>query len=212
MWVLLQQHARRRAGSSLISTLLHFGAAGLFFLAILDSSPLPTFGGLDILTVIFAAGHNQLWYEYAATSTAGSIVGAWLTYRVAREAGTVYLDRKFKGSKLSKFHQLFENWATVTLIASCMIPIPTPTSMFFAAAGVSNYPREKFLVIVSISRAVRFFALAFIAAHYGRHILRVLRHPTEHWGWMAGFIAVMIALIVGGIVANRRLNALPATK
>ena len=41
------------------------GALGLFFLAILDSSPLPTFGGPDILTAILAASHRAPWYEYA---------------------------------------------------------------------------------------------------------------------------------------------------
>lgn len=35
--------------------LRHLGAFGLFFRAILDSLPLPIFGGSDILTAILAA-------------------------------------------------------------------------------------------------------------------------------------------------------------
>ena len=66
----------------------HLGALGLFFLAILDSSPLPTFGGPDILTAILAASHRNPWYEYAAVATAGSVIGALLTFRVARRAGS----------------------------------------------------------------------------------------------------------------------------
>jgi membrane protein YqaA with SNARE-associated domain len=49
---------------------------GLFFLAILDSSPIPTFGGPDILIAILAATHRNPWYEYAAVATAGSVIGA----------------------------------------------------------------------------------------------------------------------------------------
>ena len=76
----------------------HLGALGLFFLAILDSSPLPTFGGPDILTAISAASHRNPWYEYAAVATAGSVIGALLTFRVARRAGSAYLHSTEIGS------------------------------------------------------------------------------------------------------------------
>ena len=203
---LLVQNQKRRAGRSFASTLRHLGAAGLFFLAILDSSPLPTFGGPDILTAVLAASHRPLWYEYAASATAGSVIGAYFTFRLARKAGSAYLDRRFKKTKLSKFLKLFKKWGTGTLAASTAIPIPTPTSMFFAAAGASDYPQGKFLAIVAICRAARYFGIAFVAGHYGRHFLRVLRHPTQYWGWFAFFIAITAALIGGGIILTRRLE------
>jgi membrane protein YqaA with SNARE-associated domain len=203
--LLLQSH-KRRAEQSLASTLGHLGAAGLFFFAILDSSPLPTFGGADILTAILAASHRPLWYEYGASATAGSVVGAYLTFRLARKAGAAYLDRKFKKSKVSKFHRLFQKWGTGTLVASAMVPLPTPTSMLFAAAGVSDYPRSKFVGLVGLSRGVRYFGIAFVAGRYGRHFLRVLRHPVQHWSWFLLFLALTGALIAAGIILSRRLE------
>jgi len=210
MLSLIVQSQRRRAGRSFTSTLLHLGAAGLFFLAILDSTPLPTFGGPDIVTAILAASHRPLWYEYAASATAGSVIGAYFTFRIARQAGSAYLDKKFKKGKLSKFLKLFKHWGTGTLIASTAVPLPSPTSMFFAAAGAGDYPEGRFLVIVTVCRAVRYFGVAFIAGHYGRHFLRVLRHPLQHWGWIALFIALAVALLAGGIIASRRLETVPA--
>ena len=207
---LLAQAQRRRHSQTLLSTLRHLGAAGLFALAVIDSSPLPTFAGPDILTAILAASHKPLWYEYAAAATAGSVLGAYFTFRIARLTGAAYLDRKFEKGKLSKFLKLFRKWGTGTLIASTAIPLPTPTSMFFAAAGVSDYPRGRFLTIVALSRAVRYFGIAFIAGHYGRHFLRVLRHPLEHWGWLLLFLGITGALIVGGIIASHRLESRPA--
>ncbi len=204
---LLVQSQKRWGGRSLASTLLHLGAAGLFFLAVLDSSPLPTFGGPDIVTAVLAAGHRALWYEYAAAATAGSVLGAYFTFRVARRAGSAYLHSKFKKSRVSKFLKLFKTWGTGTLVASTVIPLHTPTSMFFAAAGASDYPIGRFLVIVTICRAVRYFGIAFIAGHYGRHFLRVLRHPIQHWGWLALFVGLTCALIADGFVINRRLEA-----
>ena len=194
----------------MVSTLLHLGAAGLFFLAIVDSAPFPTFAGPDILTAVLAPSHRPLWYEYAASATAGSVIGAYFTFRVARRAGSAYLDQKFKKSRLTKFLKVFKRWGTGTLIASTAIPLPTPTSMFFAAAGASNYPKGKFLAVVAVSRAVRYFGIAFIAGHYGRHFLRVLRHPVQHWGWLLFFLALTGVLIAVGIVLSRRLETAAA--
>lgn len=207
MLSLLAPVRKRQAHPTLLTTLRHLGAAGLFFLAILDSSPIPTFGGPDILTAVLAASHRPLWWEYAAAATAGSVIGAYLTFRLARTAGSAYLDKKFKQGKLSKFLKLFQHWGTGTLIASTAIPLPSPTSMFFAAAGAGNYPRGRFLTIATVCRGARYFTIAFIAGHYGRHFLRVLRHPMQHWGWIVGAVILTLVLLVGGILASRWLES-----
>jgi hypothetical protein len=54
---------------------------------------------------------------------------------------------------------------------------------------------------------VRYGVIAIIADHYGRHFVRVLRHPGQYWGWSVLFAAVLFSLIIGGIVLNRRLAA-----
>jgi len=207
---LLAPAPKRRAMRTFASTLQHLGALGLFFLAILDSSPIPAFGGPDILTAVLAASHRNPWYEYASMATAGSVIGAYLTFRLAHKAGSAYLESKFNKGKVSRFLELFKKWGTGTLAASAAIPIPTPTSMFFAAAGASDYPLGKFLVVVGLSRAVRYSAIALVADHYGRHFIRVLRHPMQYWGWMLFFIALIIGLIAGGILVNRRLETASA--
>jgi membrane protein YqaA with SNARE-associated domain len=210
--LLLQARHRRQSHETLFTALRHLGAAGLFFLAILDSSPLPTFAGPDILTAILAATHRPLWYEYAAAATSGSVLGAYFTFRLARRAGAAYLESKFKRGRLSKFLELFKRWGTGTLIASTAIPLPTPTSLFFAAAGASEYPTRRFIGLVAVARAARYFAIAFVAGHYGRHFLRVLRHPMQHWGWLLLLVLITGALILGGIVMSRRLEQVPASE
>jgi len=109
---LFLQHQRQHRGGTLTAALLHLGAVGLFLVAVVDSSPLPTFGSLDILTAVFAASHRNPWYEYAATATAGSVVGAYFTFRLARKAGSAYLEKKFKQGKVSQFLKVFRKWGT----------------------------------------------------------------------------------------------------
>ena len=178
---------------------------GLFFLAILDSTPLPTFGGPDILMAILAASHRNPWYEYAAVATAGSVIGAYITFRLARKAGAAYLNSQFGPGKVSRFLNVFQKWGTGTLVASTAIPIPFPTSMVFAAAGASDYRLSKYLPIVAVCRAARYSAIAIVADLYGRHFIRVLRHPVQYWPWLLLFIVATVALIAAGILLNKQL-------
>jgi membrane protein YqaA with SNARE-associated domain len=193
-------------GRSVTSIFRHLGALGLFFLAILDSSPIPTFGGPDILIAILAATHRNPWYEYAAVATAGSVIGAYFTFRIARKAGSAYLNSKFGSERVSALLNVFEKWGSGTLAASSAIPFPFPTSMFFAAAGASKYRTDRFLAVVAISRAVRYSAIALVADLYGRHFVRMIRHPVQYWGWSLLFIAMIAALITTWILVNRRLR------
>ena len=201
---------KRPAARSLSWKLQHLGALGLFFLTILDSSPIPTFGAPDILIAVLSASHRNPWYEYAATATLGSMIGAYITFRLARKAGSAYLDQKFKKGKVSNLLNVFKKWGTGTLAASAAIPIPTPTSMFFAAAGASDYPLGKFLIVVTVSRAVRYSMIALVADLYGRRFIRALRHPGQYWGWLVAIAAITVALIVGGILFKRRLETASA--
>jgi membrane protein YqaA with SNARE-associated domain len=201
------QNARRNRGHGLTSMFRHLGTLGLFFLAILDSSPLPTFGGPDILTAILAASHRNPWYEYAAVATSGSVIGALLTFRVARRAGSAYLHSKFGNRKLDAILSFFHKWGTSALAASTAVPFPFPTSVFFGAAGASNYGLGRFLTVVTICRAARYGIIAIVADHYGRHFIRALRQPGQYWGWLLLFAAVIFSLIIAGIAVNRRLAA-----
>ena len=196
--------ARRRGFSSIFR---HWGAFGLFFLAILDSSPLPTFGGPDILIAILAASHRDPWYEYAIVATAGSLIGAYFTFRLARRAGALYLNSKFGEGRVSVFLKIFRNWGTSVLVASTAIPFPFPTSMFFAAAGASGYALNKYIAVVATCRFVRYAVIGIVADLYGRHFVRVLRHPIQYWGWLLLFMALAVGFILTGILINRRLAA-----
>jgi hypothetical protein len=104
------------------------------------------------------------------------------------------------------FFNFFHKWGTTALAVSTAVPIPMPTSMLFAAAGASDYGVGRFLTVVIICRSARYTFIA-IADHYGRHFVRVLRHPSQYWGWLLLFAAVIFSLIMAGILLNRRLTA-----
>jgi|SRR6185369_16961974 membrane protein YqaA with SNARE-associated domain len=198
--------ASRRNPNSTLRLFRHFGAAGLFFLAILDGTPFPTFGGPDILLVILVATRRNPWYEYAAAATVGAVLGAYITFRLARRAGQAYLESTFGRRRIPKLLKAFDRWGTGVLLASSAIPVPLPTSAFFAAAGASNgYSTSKFVSAVAVARALRYSVIGIIAHLYGRRMIRVLRHPTQYWGWLLVFGGLFVALIIAGVVLNRRI-------
>lgn len=194
--------ARHRAAP----VLGHLGGFGLFVVAILDGSPVPTFGGLDILTAVLAARHAQPWYYYAAIATAGSVIGAYLTFKAARKAGAGYLERKFGKRKVTKLLARFEQWGTGALVLSTAVPFPFPTSFFFAAAGVLKYSLGKFLAVVAVCRAARYATIALVASLYGRHFVRALRNPGQYYGWLLGIVIVLVCAILMWLLLRKRFQ------
>lgn len=191
---------------TLLAVFRHLGALGLFALAILDSSPLPTFGGPDILLIILVASKRHPWFEFAGAAVAGSLIGACITFTVSRKAGTGYLHRHFGQRRLGRLFEIFKQRGGPLLATSTAVPFPFPTSAVFAAAGASGYPAVRFLLTVSACRAVRYSLIAILADRYGRTFARVLRHPVQHWPWLLAFLAVAAALVWAMFLLNRRLS------
>jgi membrane protein YqaA with SNARE-associated domain len=185
----------------------HLGGFGLLLLAIVDSSPIPTFAGPDILTAILAARQREPWYYYAAVATAGSVIGAYFTFRMARKAGLDYLNRKFGQRKVARLLKYFERWGTGALVVSTVVPLPFPTSAFFAAAGVLDYPVRTFIVVVALGRAARYGAIAAIASHYGRRFVVGLQHLGRHSGWLLAIAAAVVIAMTAAIVLRKRLES-----
>jgi membrane protein YqaA with SNARE-associated domain len=204
---LLLQTSNQSVTRRFLTEFRHLGALGLFFLAMLDSSPMPTFGGPDILTAILVSTRRNPWFEYAVVAAIGSTIGAYMTFRLARTAGQAYLESKFGQKRVISFLKVFEKWGTGALVASTAVPFPFPTSLVFAAAGALDYKLSKFLIVVALSRGIRYTTVAFVTDVYGRRFVRDLLHPAQSWGWLLAVIAIILALIGMGIFVSRRFAA-----
>jgi len=198
VWLVSLKLQARKGTPKYVAVLGHLGAFGLFLVAILDSSPIPTLAGADILLVVLCAAHHTPWYEYATVTIAGSVLGAYITFRAGRRAGSAYLEKKFGKRRVAGFLKAFERWGTAGLVFSSAIPFPSPTSAFFAAAGVLKYPVPPFLAVVTASRAVRYVTVALLAWYYGRHLIYVLKHPGQYAVWL---LAMAVGIAVVGVLA-----------
>ena len=192
--------------ASILSLARHWGLIGLFAIGVLDGSPIPAFGSADIVLAILAATHRSPWFVYAITATIASTLGACITFRVARKAGEAWVHSKFGKGKVAAFFDAFKRQGTGTLVAATAIPFPLPTTVVFAAAGASDYRLEKFILVVAASRAFRYSLVALLVDHYGRQVIRIIRHPTQHLSLLLLLLAVVAAVVAVGLLANRRLT------
>src|SRR5450432_1775808 len=88
----------------------HLGGLGFIPLGLLDSSVIPLPGSMDLLTIFLSARHKDLWFYYAVMATVGSVIGGYVTYRLARKGGKEMLARRFSPQRLEKVYRTFERW------------------------------------------------------------------------------------------------------
>jgi membrane protein YqaA with SNARE-associated domain len=175
--------------------LFHLGGLGLIPLGLLDSSVIPIPGSMDVVTILLSSRQGDWWPYYAFMATVGSVLGGFITYRLARKGGKETLERKFPRRRVDRIYKIFEKWGFGAIAVSSLLPPPVPMVPFLLAAGAMQYPVRKFLAALTMGRAVRYTILAYLAALYGRHIITFV---VKHGGpVMWGLIAVAIAVAVG---------------
>ena len=124
--------------------LLHLGGPGLILLGLLDNSVIPLPGSMDVVTILLAAHHREPWIYYAVMATIGSLVGGYLTYRMARKGGKETLEKKFSPKRVKRVYAIFERWGFAAVAIPAMLPPPFPIVAMLLAAGAMQYPTKKF--------------------------------------------------------------------
>ena len=183
-------------GQGIWHWIIRLGAFGFIPLGIADASLVPLPGSMDVLTVVLASRQKELWPFYAAMATLGSVIGGYLTYRLALKGGQETFEKKISPRMVQKVRRLFERSGFGTIAVPALLPPPVPMVPFVMAAGAAKYPLKKFLLALTLGRLVRYSLLGFFAARYGGVILT----------WLADFehplpvILVTLSFILAGSV------------
>jgi membrane protein YqaA with SNARE-associated domain len=150
------------------------GGPGLILLGLVDSSVIPIPGSMDAMTIILSAHQRTWWPYYAGMATIGSVVGAYVTYRLARKQGDKALHAKLSARNAKRVTETFEKWGFGAIALPALLPPPMPMVPFVIAAGALQYSPKKFIAAMTLGRVIRYCILAYLGAKYGRQIFAVV--------------------------------------
>jgi membrane protein YqaA with SNARE-associated domain len=212
------QHLRRSAGrhrSPLLHWLVGLGAAGLFFVAVIDSSviPLPLPGSTDLLLLLLVARRANAWLT-AIAAIAGSIVGGYTTWSTGAKGGEAAIKRHISPRYRKRLTRWVESRGSLAVALSALTPPPVPMLPFLLAAGALGVSRRKFLVAYTAARTLRYGLIAWLGATYGRRVARLWAHYLARWGTTIEWtlVALFAAALVYGVWKWRRAGRLSASR
>jgi membrane protein YqaA with SNARE-associated domain len=171
---------------------LFLSPIGLLVLAALDSSMvffLPA--AVDMAVVILVARHRELFWLFPILAAAGSVTGAYITYRIGCKIGENSLDCWVPERRLKSIQRKIKDKGAIALAIPGLLPPPFPLTPFILVCGALKVSRNKFFLTLTATRLLRFAVAAVLALIYGRSILAVL-DSTIFKGVMVGFIFLAI--------------------
>ncbi len=169
------------------------GPWGLFLVALGDSAFVPLPQGVDFLLITQAIAAPSTAYPAAALAVAGSLIGSYVLYSMARRGGELMLRKRASGAGAAKIRRQIDRYGGLVLILPTMIPLPLPTKLFVIGAGVFQMRPLSFVGAVAFGRIVRYFGEAFVALRYGDRTMDLFR---ENVGVGLALAAAVVALFV----------------
>jgi membrane protein YqaA with SNARE-associated domain len=204
---LIVQTAHRGVVHATRRWIFRLGALGFIPLGLLDASIIPLPGSMDVLIIVLAARRADLWFYYAVMATIGSVIGEFVTYRIARRGGKDMLTKRFSPRRLNQVYGAFEQWGFGAIAVPALLPPPMPLLPFVLTAGALQYSPYKFTTAIAAGRFARYTILGFLAARYGRGILKYLT-SDGHVIMVSAVVLLVAAVSVTVFLLTRKRKKL----
>ncbi len=194
------------SGRKVVRYFFKLGLLGLFFICVIDSSPipLPIPGSSDILVVLLAA-QRHAWFLVTLVATLGSIGGAAVSYQAGAAGGKPLMEKYVPRRFRDRITHWTEEHALLAVALPAILPPPAPLMPFLIAAGALRMPKRTFYTSFTVSRFVRHAFFAWLGVHYGRHIMPVYLRFADKYGWIL-LVVVWGSVAFGAVYAIVQLR------
>jgi membrane protein YqaA with SNARE-associated domain len=168
-----------------------YGPWGIFLIGLIDSIGVPLPAAMDALIILIAIKAPQLAYVAAWMGVLGSIAGNIALFEMARFGVRRFVREVLSGAKSSRFREWFHRYGLLTVFIPAAVPIlPLPLKFFVVSAGVLRMPRVRFLLVIAVSRVLRYFGDAYLGLKLGEDAQGFLQRN----GWTLLGVAIGMGL------------------
>jgi len=180
-----------------------YGPLALFLLALAESSffPIPP----DPLLIALCLGAVKKSWRFALITSVASVIGGIFGYLIGKELWAIEGVRNFFFTYIPGFNaEIFEifrenyrRYGFWYVFSAGFTPIPY--KVFTIASGWLELNFFKFLLASSISRSLRFFAVAALFRKFGPGIKSFI---DKYFSWLA---LLFLLLLIGGFLVVKFL-------
>ncbi|MBN8529792.1 MAG: DedA family protein [Caulobacterales bacterium] len=152
----------------------------------------------DVMLAPMVVTRPDRAYFYAMVCTVASVLGGLLGYAIGHflePAGMWLLAVMGKADTFEASKALFQQHGAWVILIKGLTPIPY--KLITIAAGIFAFNLPLFILLSVITRAARFFLVAFVVKTFGPAMLEVVEKRLALWTF------IFVAVLVGAVVAVR---------
>jgi membrane protein YqaA with SNARE-associated domain len=170
----------------------HAGLA-LFTVSFLESSvfPIPP----DVMLAPMVLMRPDKAWRYAVLCTIASVLGGMLGYAIGfylHDLAQHLLTLIGHADAVAGFKALFDKWGLAVILIKGLTPFPY--KLVTIAAGLAQFSFPVFVAASIVTRAGRFFLVAFVVKRFGPAMMPVIE---KRLGLVAGLVvAALVAFVV----------------
>jgi len=169
-------------------------AAGLFFIAFIESSffPIPP----DVLMVSILLINAERWRYYAFITTAGSVLGALFGYFIGwalwSTVGIYIVDAYNLHHIVSVLQTQYSQYVFLTVFIAAFTPIPY--KLVTITAGLFHVSIISMFFASVIGRGLRYFLVAYFVKTFGKKLNSFVVKYFNIFSMV--FVAIIVAIVV----------------
>ncbi|WP_292039191.1 MULTISPECIES: YqaA family protein [unclassified Brevundimonas] len=155
----------------------------------------------DVMLAPMVLAKPERAYFYATVCTIASVLGGLLGYAIGmflEPVGMAILSSLGKADTFEAFKALFQEHGAWVILIKGLTPIPY--KLITISAGIFQFSLILFIVLSVITRAGRFFLVAFVLKRWGPPMLKVVERR------LALFTVLGLIVLVGGLVAVKFIH------
>ncbi|MGI4819303.1 MAG: YqaA family protein [Janthinobacterium lividum] len=155
----------------------------------------------DVMLAPMVLAKPERAYFYATVCTIASVLGGLLGYAIGmflEPVGMAILSSLGKADTFEASKALFQEHGAWVILIKGLTPIPY--KLITISAGIFQFSLILFIVLSVITRAGRFFLVAFVLKRWGPPMLKVVERR------LALFTVLGLIVLVGGLVAVKFIH------